>query len=224
MKGILKHLSAWSSRVGVWLLDARVFWNWLAVSGVIIMICYGFPGHWFERTDLDPIKWCGMLFQLAGLYTVYSGLNQSLSLFNKERLWLSVRRWFKRFPSIFKKPGVISASAGVSMGVATAVAVGAVVTRATTLEGRIDRLELQVKLLETSTAQRLAEASSQVRNLIDVENAARSATDAAINRTVEEAIVGGMNLAVTGAANLLFGIVLTAIPEDVEKFLHLLRH
>jgi hypothetical protein len=224
MRGLWEDLSTWSSRAAIWLSDARVFWRWLAVSGVIILLCYGFPGHWFERTNLDRIKWCGMLFQLAGLYTVYSGLNQSLSLFNKERLWLSVLGWFKRFPSIFKRPGVSNASVAASLGVATSVAIGAVVTQATTLEGRIDRLELQVKTLETNTAQRLAEASSQTRNLIDAENTARSATDAAINRTVEEAIVGGVNLAVTGAANLLFGIVLTSIPEDVEKFLHLLWH
>jgi hypothetical protein len=224
MKGLWKHLSTWSSKAGIWLSDARVFWNWLAVSGVIVLICYGFLGHWFERTNLDRIKWCGMLFQLAGLYTVYSGLNQSQLLFNKERLWLSVQRWFKRFPSIFRKPGVINASVATSLGVATSVAIGTVVTRATTLEGRIDRLESQVKSLETNTAQRLAEASNQTRNLIDTENAARSAADAVINRTVEEAIVGGMTLAVTGAANLLLGIVLTSIPEDVEKFLHLLWH
>jgi len=224
MKIQWKRFSGILVKARIWLSDAQVFWNWLAFSAVIIVICYGFPGYWFERTELDRIKWCGMLFQLAGLYTVLKGLDQSQLLFNKDRLLLSIGNWFRRLPLVFKDRSVVSLSASSLVGVSSVASVGTVVIRDASIEGRVDRLTARLDALEIDTARRFDETTSHAQALIDAENAARSAGDAEIDCRLQDAIVGGMNLSLTGAADLFFGIVLTSIPEDVEKFLRLIWH
>jgi hypothetical protein len=211
-----------AKRFWAWLSKARPFWTWLLVALFIIWLSWVFPNHWIKREAVDRIKWCGMLFQLAGLVTVFRGLDESRSIFAKGRLWTPLLEWLKEFRSAFRKGSAMSAAASFS-GVAAMSAAGTVrVAVSETLEDRLRRLEEQFEKIEAEMTRKINELSEQTKQLIKDEVGARAAGDNSIKQTMENAIIGGINLEVGGAAFLFLGILLTSIPEDVERFLHLI--
>ncbi len=220
---VIPVISIRARRLWIWWSDARPFWNWLLAAVIIIWWSWAFPNHWIKREALDRIKWCGMLFQFAGLWIVFLGLDESRSMFAKGRLWTPVAEWLKNFRSVFRKDYVISAAGG-AYGVSGAAAVGTIrIGVGATLEDRLRRLEEQFEKIEAEMTRKINELSDQTKQLIEIESVARTSGDDRIKQTMENAIIGGVNLEVGGAAFLLFGIVLTSIPEDVEKSLHLIH-
>lgn len=163
-----------------------------------------------------------MLFQFAGLFIVFLGLDESRSIFAKGRLWTPLAAWLGRFRSVFRKGRIFSATGNIS-GVSGVGAAGTVrVTVDESLEDRLRHLEQRLQKFEAETTRRINELSDQTRRLIDDERAARSSNDNDIKRTMENAIIGGINLELGGAAYLMLGIALTSIPEDIERLLHLI--
>ena len=84
------------------------------------------------------------------------------------------------------------------------------------------RLQQQVDALESSTSQRFKEENARVQNLLDTEIADRTAGDVEIKERLEDAMVGGINLELAGAAWLFIGITMASIPEDLEKLFHVI--
>ena len=153
---------------------------------------------------------------------VIYGLDEARSSFGRGRFFHLIGSWFNGFRSIFKKS--INLTGRATLGATSSLGSATLITRATDLpvEEHLRRLQQQIDALESSTSQRFRDESARVQNLFDTEKADRTAGDAEIRDRLKDAMVGGINLELAGAAWLFIGITMTSIPEDIEKLFHVL--
>ncbi|WP_426615704.1 hypothetical protein [Bradyrhizobium sp. McL0616] len=203
-----------------WLRPTKGVAAWFGLSVLILLVSYFFPEFLFSRSGTDRIKWAGLLFQILGLAVVISGFDEARAAFGGGRFFNAVNDWLERLPSVFRRPPALNLT--LNAGTGSIVSVGRAIVRATSsdIQEQLKRLQEQIEQLETRVEQQLKSEADRVNKLIQSERSEREAADSVIREGLTHAMVGNVNLQLGGAAWLFVGIVLTSIPEDIEKFFH----
>jgi hypothetical protein len=89
-----------------WFWDGTPLWLWLIRAVAQFFLAYLFPAKMIgiSAEPADRVRWAGMLFQFAGLWTVVRGLNESRKLFDRPSIWIAAGEWLRRAWYVVKPP------------------------------------------------------------------------------------------------------------------------
>lgn len=222
----IKSRWQYSSRMARdWFIKGRPFWITSSLAIITFLAIGAFPDHWLPRTApiADRLRWIGMFYQFYGIAAVIIGLNGTAILFGQNGFFKSALAWLISGKNIFGRPKTVSLSArSLIAGVATATAVGTVVTRNRDTDTRLTELEQKITQLESSLRRSVEEARQYARQLIDEEAAARRIEQSEVHRQVRRALFEGVSLQAWGAVFLFLGVTLATIPDELARsFLYL---
>jgi hypothetical protein len=219
---MLKKISTlWSwacHELTAWVSEPRGFWLTFWVVIALCSVAYLVP------MDSEPrIRWLGMIFQLLGVVTVATGIRDVRKLFAKPSLTQELKDWLHRFPLPFRNVSVpitgVAAITEVGDSLEARAWTGQVPNANT--EQRIATLERQVNAL-ASLFGGLEEHSragfGALRELTEQERDNRQTADDALSRRLEESMVGGISLEITGVVWLSIGIVMSSASIELARW------
>lgn len=211
----LIHAVTWLPRVGLWISrEGKDIWITLAVLAVALGAVYAFG------VGEQSIRIAGFFLELLGLAVVAIGLNDSRQLFGRPGVYTAIKNSMKRFPKPWRGTHVlVVGSAGSVSGSATAAAIGNSTSRLpTTLEERVALLEEKLYLADTQINEgrrKLEEEAKKRKAAIEAEAEARDEGDRAVQKLIEEAVIGGIRLETMGVVWLAFGLTLSSLSEEI---------
>ena len=201
-------------RVGL----GKPLWLWLFVAGVIALVCYLFP---VEAEPASRVRWTGILLQLAGVGTVWVGLDESRRLFGRPSMVRGAMQYLRSWWLVLFPPKTDYLHAeGLSPG-APEVGRPSVTLHdkaGQTLEDRMAVLESEMKRLNGDLSKLRRDVRQEHRELagqLERESAENRARDEELEKKLETAIIGGIQLEAAGVWFLIVGIVLAHAPEEV---------
>jgi hypothetical protein len=200
--------------------NSRHFWYWVFGSVAIGLLCLYFPQGGLPRPASlsDRARWAGMFFQVAGVFCVIVGLNDSKTFFGPAGLLGSAYAVFKSMFHIFDRPKVVQASANIGIGSITMTARAHVPQINPTTESRLLELETKVGSLESALERAEKELKSHAVELVKVERDERTSAITDVRNKLQTVVTGDIALQAAGAAFLIVGIVLTSIPDEFAAF------
>ena len=210
-----KRLSLWIRQTATWAKDGlkNVFPYiiFMTASYAIIFL----PNSIFDCKEVE-IRWLGLLFQIIGFIVVVWQLNDRLKLFIKPSFLSRISNYWRRFPSRNTKNiglsahasfGVLTGDAGISVRPGSN---SSLERRVEILEDEMEEVRRDVRTVE-KTLNRHKEDSKNSLEMMRQEN--RKSFDR-LERLMDEAVVGGINLEWVGILYFLAGNVLaTTAPE-----------
>lgn len=162
-----------------------------------------------------------MLLQLMGVGTVFVGIGQTRKRLKKPPV---LRGIWDHLAGLFKEPQVtrvITGTAAIHMGGGTLTASGTHAPTTRSLEDRVKRLEDELN----AHVARLTELGNKIRDeasareqAIGAEQTARTEADGELRQVLDDVQTGGVELTVAGLLWLVFGIILTSIPQWLAYF------
>jgi hypothetical protein len=198
--------------------SSRYFWYWLIVCFAIVLVCRYFPQAGLPRSAnlSDRTRWAGMLFQIAGVFCVIVGLNDSKTFFGESGLVGSAWTVFKSMFHIFDRPRVVQVSAHIGVGSAMGATARANAPQVNpTTESRLLELETKVGGLESALARAEKELELHAVELVRVEREERVSAITDTSNKLRAVVTGDIALQPVGAAFLIVGIVLISIPDEL---------
>jgi hypothetical protein len=197
----------------VWLWESRFFW--LTVMGAA-----GFPAAvlaWWPYEQV--IRSAGLGLQLAGIGTVWWGIQETRNLFDHPTFLMQARAWLRRRP----KYGGRSVAVGLSTG-AVAISSGraAVWSHASadaTLEQRIGMLEKNLLRVRDDLGGFQTKTEEDIRRqeqAMKQEQQARESADQEIREKLKATETGGLYISAMGALWLLVGVTMGTIPAELS--------
>jgi len=211
----------------------RVLWGvlkdakpvWIALCGLIGAYLLGRVLSALLSTDISArLRYTGMFLQLLGMINVAVGLRDMRRLFNRPSLGARAAAWFRALASAFTVPKPATMTASVS-GAFTATGELSLVVRAAPnepLERRVSILEQNLERLREeyhSKSQQLRQDLGEAKRNIEKESQERQATDAKLDRTIQEVAVGGLHLELIGLLWLIVGTLASTIPDEIVRLL-----
>lgn len=216
----VRRLSTWFITMYGWSRSGSPLWLTLVV---LALVCaYLSLGPPFD----DPkarARYAGTLLQLAGIATVYIGLNRTRREFGLPSLTANFSKWLRSIP--WRGPRVVSGSINMSVEPATMVLEGQVVNLIATgqpVERRLDILEVETRKIR----EELTEANRQLRREQAQRTKEISGTRQQIETRTQETSrllasvhTGGMSISIAGLFWLALGVVLASIPDEISMLL-----
>jgi hypothetical protein len=195
---------------------SRYFWYWLFICCAIISVSEYYPQSCLPRSASlsDRFRWAGMFFQIAGVFCVIIGLNESKTFFGESGLFGSAWKVFGSMFHIFDRPKTVFASVDINLGPISATARAHVPQINPTIESRLVELEAKVGLLESALERTEKELTAQIIEAARTERAERISAFSDASNKLRDVVTGGIALQAAGAAYLITGVVLTSIPDE----------
>jgi len=197
--------------------------TWLALGGIALSFGVGR----LVSPDLSAaVRYAGTVLQVLGLATVAFGLSKIRRLFGRPSLPLKIWGWFRQLASAFEtpKPITLQASIEVSVVMSGDLSVVRAAGPGASLEDRVSVLEENLSRLRDELAvkkQKFQEGIQTVKEQIERETQERRTENQQIARRTEELAVGGLHLETVGLLWLVFGVVVTSIPDEIAAVLRL---
>jgi len=193
---------------------------WVSIVPVVLII----GGAWLISGLSEPgIRLSGMLLELLGIGVVAKGLNETRTLFGHPSLYQSFRGWAERRPRLGAAAYVLNAGEGRgrARGTSSAMGRGLAVTSANTLDERVTLLERRLNLADTQIQEGRRKLEEETKNRIealDSEEVARIEGDAVVQKQLEKAVTGGINLETVGIIWLACGVTLSSLSKELADF------
>jgi len=213
----IANLINWITRLAVWVfLDAKD--AWISILPIALIIGCGWL---IFGLDEQGIRISGLVLELLGILVVARGLSESRKLFGRPSLYQSFLRWTERRPRFGAPKYVLNAegSCFAVNGSDSAMARGFVGTSAHTLEERIVLLERRLNLADTQIQEGRRKLEEEAKNRMEAivsEEVARIEGDAIVQKQLEEAVVGGINLETVGIVWLACGVTLSSLSVELD--------
>jgi hypothetical protein len=206
--------SNFPSQLTKWLLRDICFF-WLCALSTIFAICLAF---WLGTEAAFRIT--GGVLQLAGVLTVFFGIQKTRKLFGLPLALDSAKQWWLKRPRL--RVTVHTVSARAVAGVFATAATGLVTQpkRPLTTEERVNALEEAHKALKQQVEQlsnKLETDLRQQKDALTQEQNARSTEDQKIRERLELAHTGGLSLSGVGAVWLFVGVILSTFPPELAR-------
>lgn len=93
----LRNLWRWLGRFWRWLTETKPVAVPLAAA-VVAVAALLLPAPFPPSKVEDRLRYCGIAFELCGLYIVFSGIENRLKLFADKGMVARALDWFRRFP------------------------------------------------------------------------------------------------------------------------------
>jgi hypothetical protein len=176
------------------------------------------------KADLS-VRCAGMLFQLFGLFTVAYGLWQARQLFGRPGFLSQALDWVQLCASAFDAPKSTYLHVGTGLfivGGSEAHAVGR--SSGQSLEDRVSELERDREKIRKEIAEKdaaIRKNLAEVTQHFDKENQERRKEIDRASRATEELGTGGLHIDWMGLVWLVFGVILTSIPDEIAFLLRL---
>ena len=178
---------------------------------VVLVVAAFLPSKLAE----PALRWCGLGFQLLGIYTVVRGLQNRGTLFKRD----SVQGWVRRRPRWRPKPQVIEVAgtayatvgASAKFSLWRGVGDGSVEARLAALEANIET----VKKEQQEGTKEVQEATRKTNEAISAERRAREAAVTALDARLEKMGAGGLHVEWMGVIWLGIGTVLATVPGEI---------
>lgn len=170
----------------------------------------------------QDVRWIGLLFQVVGFTIVIMQLDTRRKLFKKPSIFSKIENYWRSFPSPFFR--TISNSGHGIGGVAGSVSVSLRVRPAGngTLERRIEFLESEIEDLKRQmqeTDRYLREYRAESEKSLDEVREQMREGDNRLERLIDKAFVGGINLEWVGILYFIVGVVLATASSDISLYL-----
>lgn len=213
----------WIVALTHWMAEAWRVWG---AVGLVVLVA--FIGSWFPGNPDDRVRYCGLVLELLGIFTVVSGLRDKQRIFNRPGLLDHVLSWLASFPRWRTRAQTISLSAVSS---ATAICTGKLsVWRGTSseasVEARLTALEANIETLKSEhaeTSKELQEAKRKMTEAVTLERLARESADRDIRKQLETLGAGSLHLEAAGLFWLILGVIFSTVPAEVAKALAWLK-
>ena len=174
-----------------------------------------------KPTDL-PIRFCGMILQLIGAFTVWLDMTSTASDFGMQPV--DFGKWLKGF---FSGPEPIVGAAAITLQgdiMASAGVTGTLTVTEPTLQERVETLEKEASRLRDALANVRQEIQTQktlsTANLKNLE-AQLSQELQVLEGRMKDALVGNYKTLRVGAIWLVFGIFLSSVSIELTNIFHL---
>lgn len=186
--------------------------RWLKAAWPVWALLPILAGHYLAVSYLaDAVKVnkaASSLLQFTGALLVLISIDQNLGLFRGQSLARSVLAWFRAFP--IKRPTVVHSATGALSGSSSMVASAAAVLKPSTLEGRIEALEHELKATRVQVRAEVNRLDARIANaqndLIRSVDQVGSRVDELAQKLTETA-VGGIKLQSFGVLLALYGAI-----------------
>ncbi len=213
----MRNILLWLKSVFHWLVEWRYFYLGFLVVAIPVLsgLRYG--------ADEAMIRFTGMVLQLLGIGTVAWGIHTTRKEFGHPGIFTVWRRRLSRFPPFGKRvetgtghatlPAFICSGRGHHL-----VSAG---PEATT-EARIQALEANLQIVHDRVSQTQNEIDQGFRKYSDVlkqEEQARIKEDQNICAKLEATETGGLHISAMGAFWLFVGVIMSAVPVELAKWL-----
>lgn len=202
-------------------LEGKHFWWWLLITFTIIGVTFYFPQSLLPRPAnlSDRTRWAGMIFQIAGVYCVISGLNDSKVFFGQAGIVASAWAWIISWAHIFDRPRIVQGGVTMNMPAASInFKVGTVSVNPTT-ETRLAELETSVAKLQLEVPKAITDLRFLALQSISREREERMAALVEAEGKLRTVMTGGVAFQAAGAVYIFVGIVFTSIPDEFAKFI-----
>lgn len=149
------------------------------------------------------------------------GLSESRKLFGRPSLYQAFQRWTERRPRFGARKYVLNAEGAsfIINGNDSSMAFGLVGTSAHTLDERLTLLERRLNLADKQIQEGRRKLEEETKNRMEAivsEEVARIEGDAIVQKQLEEAVVGGINLETVGVVWLAFGVTLSSLSVELD--------
>jgi hypothetical protein len=201
--------------------EGKYLLGWLAFMAAVLLVFWSMPAELQSR-----LRWAGTLFEFLGVLTVVMGINHTRVSFGRPsmlewpRLWLSSARY------IFIKRPPISANVNITVPSMT-VAITAEAPRmgSNSIEERVAWLEKESETIRVDLNKARSEFATRSDNLrreLDAERAERERDSQAVNRRLEQGMVGDSHIEIAGVAFLVLGLLFANLAQDLADWLPLI--
>jgi len=219
MRSFLKNLWLWIKGNVRWIASASPVWGTVTVVALVAVIASFLPG----KLD-DRIRYCGMILELLGVFTVVAGLREKRRLFKRPNILEHLRQWLGRRPRwgartqtvIVTGTGNLSVVGGAKISVRQGVAPDA------TLETRMAAIEANLETLRSELTETAKELNDKIRNsteALDSERWKRESAVSALQTQLDTFGAGGLHIEAAGLFWLVLGVVLASAPTEVASIL-----
>ena len=207
-----QKLSSFGRRAWPWLTENPIVWWEIAV--LVIALAVGVFGGRSERWFRYP----GLCLQIAGIATVALGIRATRRSFGQPTFRERVRAWIGRRPA-WTQP-TITANLVATSRAAGITARGSLsaVAQDDSIEGRIDAVRRDLDALDHRVTQARQQTETELQKQADALIAAeqrREKADRKLEAQLESTATGGLDLSFVGAVWLLFGAVMSTVPQEL---------
>jgi len=161
----------------------------------------------FCATGVAWFRWSGALYQIAGLVTVFWGINERPEAFALPSLLADA---LQKLSKLFRRRRTVQGVGAVKAGPATAFG-RAHVKVSGNIDQRLDRLEEELCRLASEMDNKLAEARRDLKQRLEAEITNVRSEVSRLESQVKEAALGNTFLELIGVLVFAVGIVLSAL-------------
>jgi len=205
----------WLHAFYTWLKEVRYFWLTLFVLFISLLIIL------MPETNELRIRITGLTLQLFGMSTVVLGIRMTRQFFGHPGFIETAIQWLRRFPT--RRP-VITAEVAIEIPMPSLSAFAHQWTNPSdeSPEARLTALEANLNIVNERVTQVHNLHDQDIRNiehLLHLERITRENQNQEIRRTVELTETGGLTISLMGLVWLIFGIIMSTIPNEIANLL-----
>jgi hypothetical protein len=215
---VLRDLARWFPRLWRWLKQTKpvVLPLGIALAAVVTAVLLpGFPG-WPKD---DRVRYCGIAFELVGIYIVVTGLHGRQRLFDRPTFVGQVVSWVRRFPRLRPQPITMGGQAHLGgIQASGRLSVWRVVRENAPVEERLAALEANLTGLKSEFEHERTHAGQRFVDLtraIQEEQTQRESATAQLRTTLERLGAENLNLEATGVFWVVAGSLCANAPREV---------
>jgi hypothetical protein len=222
--------------MSVWQYRFRAYANWLkaplhfwiAAAGTIVVLALMYLAiHSGAKLTQCPdyercIRIAGLVFQLAGVGTVISGISATRRVFGLPGFFAPLRTFLQRLPPW--TPKTLEMTGAASLGRVSGRAHASLWMNAgpdDPVEKRITALENNLADVNARLSQLVADNNTRLNEIIDRITSGHSEANNRMNQiesTMRTASTGGIYLSMTGAFWIAIGILMSTVPSELSSW------
>ena len=223
----LRKLGNWLPLFFRWfIVEPKKIWFTLFPIFIGVIFCWLIPAGIFNGPILNDtfetrFRLTGLSLELLGIVTVVYGLNAALKLFDVERLWEIIPKWFKRCPNFRGDSRIIVGSINVTLEAATGSAFGtSTLTPNSSIENRVTFLEEQLKQVHLQLYKNRIDFENKFQkssDALNTERCEREAGDKQAQQALKEFAVGDVYIELMGIIWLIFGAIFATASTELAS-------
>ena len=217
---LLRDIRRWLPRFWRWVKDTRPVVLPLGIALTTVVAAVLVPPSLLQWPKDDRVRYCGIAFELVGIYIVVAGLHGRQRLFNRPTFVAQVVAWARRFPRL--RPRAITMSAqglgGAGVRASGRLSVWRAFRTDAPVEQRLETLETNLTRLKSEFEEQIATTEQRQRELtsaIRQEETQREAATAHLRTTLERLGAEGVNLEIVGVFWVVAGSLCANAPGEV---------
>jgi hypothetical protein len=199
-----------------WACEQKMVWWTLLVLLMAYALIHVAP---LSMSVSDRIRYVGTALQVAGIGTVWAGLEKTRRLFGFQYSFVALWQWLHRMPYNASKRDITMQLEGAAFSSSS----GSVdLTAGKIPQSELEALTLRVAEIEKRFQRNLADLDRRINTLSQAHQRAQdehSARVTAVEGRLLAAQTGGLDLSLGGLVWLAIGVIATCMPEEVSHLL-----